>query len=102
MSIHLDEVLDYLDDQQVCRKAENMESLMEMIHEGYTRYYKTDKETIYTLFRQLRSIWEPCSPMQEDRMFSLICDLCRELELQSFSQGVCAGMLLMTEVNRVK
>ena len=61
-----------------------------------------DKETIYTLFRQLRSIWEPCLPVQEDRMFSLICDLCRKLELQSFSQGVCAGMLLMTEVNRVK
>ena len=34
-------------------------------------------------------------------MFSTVCDLCAEAELQSFSQGVCAGMLLMTEVNRL-
>ena len=75
---------------------------MEMIREGYTRYYKTDNKRIFTLFRQLRSAWGPVTPSQADRMFSLICDLCAELELQSFSQGVCAGMILMTEVNRVK
>ena len=102
MSIHLDEVLDYLDDQRVCKSAENMESLMEMIHEGYTRYYKADNERIFALFHQLRSVWGPVATSQADRMFNLICDLCAELELQSFSQGVCAGMVLMTEVNRVK
>ena len=101
MSIHLDDVLDYLDDQRVCQKAENMESLMEMIHEGYTRCYRSDLEPIRERFRHLRKLWEPLSGEAADKMFCTVCDLCAEAELQSFSQGVCAGMLLMTEVNRL-
>ena len=101
MSIHIDDVLDYLDDQRVCQKAENMESLMELIHEGYTRYYKREETGIREGFRQLRERWESLSGEQSYDLIALVCELCAEHELQAFSQGICAGMILMTEVNRV-
>ena len=101
MSIHINQVLDYLDDQRACQKAENMESLMEMLHYAYTKYNTVDNEEIRALFARLREIWEPASMRDSDEMFSIVCELCMEHEVLAFSHGVCAGMLLMTEVNRL-
>ena len=101
MAVCIDDVLDYLDSQRVCRKAENMESLMEMIHYAYTSHNAIDSAKIRSLFAQLRKIWEPASMDESDEMFSLVCELCMGHEVLAFSQGVCAGMVLMTEVNRL-
>ena len=101
MSVHINQVLEYLDQQRVCQKAENMESLMEMLHYAYTRYNTVDSEEIRALFARLREIWEPVSMRDSDELFSLVCELCMEHEVLTFSQGVSAGMLLMTEVNRL-
>ena len=101
MSVHIDDVLDYLDSLRVCQKAEDMESLMEIIHEGYSRYYRRDEAGIRNCFGRLREVLDLLPGDGADRLFSLVCDLCADHEIQAFSQGVCAGMLLMTEVNRV-
>lgn len=71
MSIHINQVLDYLDNQRVCQQADNMESLMGLLHDAYCIHNSTDN-------RQLR-----------------------EYEQLAFTQGVVVGMLVMTEVNRV-
>jgi len=99
MSVHIDQVIEYLDTKRVCDKAENMESLMEMIYYAYTQCHKVDNEKIRSLFARLRKIWEPSSERDGDEMFSLICELCIEHEVLAFSQGICAGMQLMTEIN---
>lgn len=36
MSIHIDQVLDYLDTNLVCRNADNMPSLMAALRDAYT------------------------------------------------------------------
>ena len=101
MSIHINDVLEYLDAQRVCQKAENMESLMEMLHYAYTQYNIVDNEEIRALFARLRKIWEPVSMKDADEMFSIICELCMAHEVLAFSHGVCAGMTLVAEVNRL-
>ena len=101
MSIHINQVLDYLENQRVVQRAENMESLMEMLHYAYTQYNAVDNEEIRALFARLRRIWEPVSMKDADDMFSIICEVCMEHEVLAFSHGVCAGMLLMSEVNRL-
>lgn len=35
MSIHINEVLDYLDEQLVCQRADGMPSLMELLYDAY-------------------------------------------------------------------
>ena len=35
MSIHINEVLDYLDEHLVCQRAEGMSSLMEVLYDAY-------------------------------------------------------------------
>ena len=101
MSIHINQVLDYLEQQRICQKSENMESLMEMLHYAYIQYNAVDSEEIRSLFARLRKIWEPASTKDTDEMFSLICELCMQHEVLAFSHGVCAGMALMSEVNQL-
>lgn len=38
MSIHIDEVLDYLDKNLVCRRADGMPSLMKLLHDAYAEH----------------------------------------------------------------
>ncbi len=101
MAINMNQVLDYLDAQNVCSKADSMESLMEMLHDAYTSFSTVDQKKVQERFGALRAVWSPLPEAQVDDMFSLVCDLCGESEVLAFSQGVCAGMMLMTEVNRL-
>ena len=101
MAVRMNDVLDYLEEQRIVQKAENMESLMEMLHYAYTQYNIVDSEEIRVLFARLRKIWEPVSMKDADDMFSIVCELCMEHEVLAFSHGVSAGMLLMSEVNRL-
>ncbi len=101
MAVCMEEVLDYLDEQLVCRKAENMESLMEILHDAYANFQRDDSKKVEALFSGLRDLWDPLTEETVDEMFSLVCDICAESEVISFAQGVRVGMLLMTEVNNV-
>ena len=101
MSIHIDQVLEYLDSKRICQTHSTMESLMEGIHEAYLRSYTVDETRIRALFDQLRQTWEPSSPRQFDALFCCVCDLLAETELQAFSQGVHAGMVLLTQLNQL-
>lgn len=53
------------------------------------------------LFEKLRPIMESLPSGDRDALFSAVCDLCLEHEQLAFSQGIVAGMQLMTEVNRL-
>lgn len=101
MSIHVNEVLDYLDTHPVCQYAQGMDSLMEMLHEVYTMHNSIDSEKMRSLFGQLRPVLDMLPAKTADMLVSLVCDLCMEHEQLAFSQGVLVGMQLMTEVNRL-
>lgn len=52
MSIHINEVLDYLDEQLVCQRADGMQSLMEMLYEAYTVHDSGGSQNEVTAFAQ--------------------------------------------------
>lgn len=45
MSIHIDEVLDYLDNNLVCQKAEGMPALMAVLREAYVLHDTGETES---------------------------------------------------------
>ncbi len=99
MSIHIHQVLDYLDTHPICREADSMDSLLERIHDIYALNNHLDSEEIRSLLRSMRNLLE-CLPMERfEEVFAAVSDLCLEHEQLAFSQGVLAGMHLMTEVN---
>ena len=101
MSVHINEVLSYLDAHPIHSVEVGVESLLEMLHEVYTMYNSIDSEERRALFEKLRPIMESLPSGDRDALFSAVCDLCREHEQLAFSQGIVAGMQLMTEVNRL-
>lgn len=99
MSVHINEVLDYLDTHLVCRNANGMDSLLGTLCEAYMRFNNTDNEEIRHLFGDLGQLLDSVSTGDAKRILSVICDLCASREVVAFSQGVLVGMQLMTEVN---
>ena len=51
LSIRIDQVLDYLDDNLVCRRAGDMPSLMTALREAYCLHDRGESETL-TAFSQ--------------------------------------------------
>ncbi len=99
MSIHTDQVLDYLDTHLVCRNAEGMDSLLWMIYEAYLKHNEVDNSEIRYLLGEQGSFLDFLPSEQAKAVLSGICDLCQSHEVLAFSQGVLTGMQLMTEVN---
>jgi len=99
MSIHIHQVLDYLDANPVCRHDGEIISLMELLHDAYTMHNAIDSEQLRGYFRKLRCHLEPLTQTQADELFCTVCDLCLEHEQLAFSHGIVVGMHLMTEVN---
>ena len=52
MSIHIAEVLDYLDENLVCLRADGMHSLMEVLHEAYAAHSSVTSREEVTAFSQ--------------------------------------------------
>ena len=99
MAIHINQVLDYLDTHPICREADSVESLLEMIYQIYAEYNCFENEEIREKYRQIQSLLGPLTEETCDAVFFLICQLCAEHEQVAFSQGIIAGMNLMTEGN---
>lgn len=99
MSIHIHDVLDYLDNHRICQKADSMESLLGMVHDAYASYNCFENQKIREEMDKLAEILDVLSLREYDEVVYLVCGLCMEHEKLAFSQGILAGMHLMTEVN---
>lgn len=101
MSVHIHDVLDYLDHHRVCQEADSVGSLLETIYEAYEsfNYFETDatREGLQTIQDLLDILPQRLQDAVLDRIFLL----CRSQETLAFSQGILTGMTLMTEVNRL-
>ena len=101
MPIHVNQVLDYLDTHPICREADSVESLLGMLHDIYASHNHFNSGEIREKFHKIRDLLGNLTQREFDDVFCVVCDLCLEHEQLAFSQGVLAGMLLMTEVNRL-
>ena len=99
MSIHVNDVLEYLDTHQVCNYADGMDSLLETLHRVYTTYNAINSEELGCLYGKLQPVLELLPEKEADLLSDLVGDLCLEHEQLAFSHGVLVGMQLMTEVN---
>ena len=98
MSIHIHQVMDYLDTHPVCQQTDNMESLLEILYDVYISHNDGNSQEILSLFHRLRNCMEHLTKAEQDALFDAVCDLCAEHEVLAFSQGVLTGMMLMSEV----
>ena len=101
MSIHIHEVLDFLDEHPICCHDGSVDSILKMIHEAYIVNNSIDSQTIRALFQELRLNGENLTDECFDKLFSCVCELCFEHETEAFSHGIVVGMHFMTEVNRL-
>lgn len=99
MSIHIDQVLDYLDYHPVCQYADTMKSLMEMLHDIYVMHNSIDSEKLRSMFSSLHAAVDSLPETDADMLLELVSGLCMEQEQLAFSHGIVVGMQLMTEVN---
>ena len=99
MSVRIQDVFNYLDENPIYSYNGNVTSLLEMIHDAYTMYNENDNEEIRRLIGQVVEITGPLPTKKEDALFETICQLCGEHERLAFSHGILLGMKLMTEIN---
>ena len=99
MSIHISQVIDYLDSHPVSKYPGNFESFLDMIHAIYTDSNPIENEQIYSALSEIATPMQLLSNEDSDDLFAAISTLCLEYERASFSHGLLAGMLLMTELN---
>lgn len=92
MSIHIYQILDYLDTHPVCQEAEDVPSLMAMLRKIYLMHHYTDSEALLDMLYSF-----PAGDMEQ--LSAWIANLCAEREQLAFSQGIAVGMQLMTEVH---
>lgn len=99
MSVHINEILDYLDAYPLGCYEGTLYSFMELLHDAYTEQNAIDSDEIHNIFRKLNGILDGLSSDEKEKLYISVCDLCREHEVLAFSHGLVAGMHLMTEVN---
>lgn len=99
MSIHIQQVLDYLETNLVMKKVNSMESLLGTLYDVYAANNCFDSQESWKLFQKMRTALEKLPQNDSDAIFHSVCDLCMEHEQTAFSQGILTGMLLMTEIN---
>lgn len=99
MSVHIQQVLDYLDDHRVCQTSDSIESLLGTIYDAYAccNCFETD-ETRKGL-QGIHDLLDILPQRLHDEVLYRIFALCQSQETLAFSQGFLAGMLLMTEIN---
>lgn len=78
--------------------GKNSRSVSELLYEYYTEENPIDTEEIRERFREINQIL--CKlPMQEnDRIFTLVCDLCSQQERFAFLEGFRVGIRLLLEL----
>ena len=101
MSIHINQVLDYLDTHPICQQADGMESLLEMLADIYLSHSNGNTAELYGLFSRLRRCMAALGQREQDALFDAVSELCARHEVLAFSQGFLVGLLLMTEIRTV-
>lgn len=99
MSIHTNDVFEYLDTHPVSRYEGDFQSLLEMLHYIYTTCNPIDSEEIRESFRQLEDVFRELSFEDQNTVSAIVCDLCFAHEQTAFYHGLTVGMHLMTEIN---
>lgn len=101
MSVHINQVIEYLDNHPICYYADGVDSLLKMLYDIYAAHNAIDSEELRGLYQKAACVLEKLPPADGERLFTLICELCLEHEQQAFIHGFFVGMCLMTEIRTV-
>lgn len=99
MSVHISEVLDYLDEHPLCCYEGRLCSFMEMLHSTYAEYNHIDSEKLKEFYQQLSNMQDHMRSDDIRELDRVVCKLATEHEQLGFAHGIRIGMLLMTEIN---
>ena len=99
MSVHIDEVLEYLDAHPIGCYSGGVKSLMEMLYEVYCEYNDVNSDEIRDLMSRYYDLVDGYPMEDEERLYTLISELCGKHEVIAFAHGILVGMNLMAEVN---
>lgn len=99
MSVHISEVIDYLDAYPLCCYEGSLCSFMEMLHNAYTQYNFIDSEKLKDFYIQLEKMEKRMTAEDIEEIDHLVSKIAMEHEILGFTHGIRLGMLLMTEIN---
>jgi len=98
MSVHINEVLDYLEEHPIrCAKGE-VTTVLEMLHDVYCEH-NIHNEEINAMYADLSRKVSFASDKEAEELYAWVAELCWEHEKIAFSHGILVGMHFMTEVN---
>ena len=101
MAVRIDQVLEYLDHHPVCYYADNVESLLGMLSDIYTRHNVISSAELDSLVKNLDAALETIPAGERMRCGDLVNVIRKEHEQQAFVHGVIVGLLLSTEIRSV-
>jgi len=99
MSVHINEVLDYLDIHPICCHNGTIYSLMDILLDVYKMHNRIDSQELRQLQHTLQHYIGTLPDADSKQVFRILSQLCMEHEQLAFSHGIVVGMHLMSEVN---
>ena len=99
MSVHISEVIDYLDEHPLCCYEGKLCTFIDMLHNAYTAYNSIDSEKLKDFYIQLEKMEKCMTAKDVEEIDRLVCKIAMEHEILGFTHGIRIGMLLMTEIN---
>ena len=101
MAVRIDQLIEYLDSHPICYYADNVESLLGMLYDIYTKHNGINSNELRKLTQKLDVVLEKLPVDTRDGADRLVGEMCREHEQVAFVHGVVVGLCLMTEIRTV-
>jgi len=99
LNCYIESLKSFLAEQTPCFGYNDANSILEMLYYYYTTANPVDSAVIRCQFKELNDILRSLSLKENDKVFSLACDLCAAYERQAFFEGIHVGMRLFTELS---
>ena len=96
MNKYIEQVNEYLVD----RVIKNDDSVLEMLCQFYTIDNPVENAEIRSRFYSLDQILHQLTLSENDRVFTLVCDLCQEHMRVAFLKGMQTGFCLSKELTQ--
>ncbi len=99
MNCYIESLKSFLAEQTPCFGYDDANSILEMLYYYYTTANPVDSAVIRCQFKELNDILCRLTLKENDKVFSLACNLCVAYERQAFLEGIHVGMRLFTELS---
>lgn len=98
MSVHIHDVLDYLDIHPVNQHGDDVFSFMDLVFHAYSMYNTMDSAALREMRKNLCAILAKLPDEDSEFLFDRIGEFCMEKERIAFAHGIVVGIYLMSEI----